>query len=190
MFAVSAVAGVLLALAVLTALESPRWLVKTGRPDDARRNLVALGAENDADARLAAIKAALRAEHETASWSERLARAGFPGVLPRVKAGCSQVCGREATDVSPLPGGPDAPRRAETRETEHHHRPSGSLGNPVGNDKGRASFLIVVSPESIKSVGAKIRGEAGVCIDAVILTEIDGAIRALNSVKSYTVNIF
>ena len=70
MFAVSAVAGVLLALAVLTAVESPRWLVKTGRPDDARRNLVALGAENDADARLAAIKAALRAEHETASWSD------------------------------------------------------------------------------------------------------------------------
>ena len=70
MFAVSAVAGVLLALAVLTALESPRWLVKSGRPDDARRNLVALGAENDADARLAAIKAALRAEHETASWSD------------------------------------------------------------------------------------------------------------------------
>src|SRR3984885_3564386 len=70
MFAVSAVAGVLLALAVLTALESPRWLVKSGRPDDARSNLVALGAENDADARLAAIKAALRAEHETASWSD------------------------------------------------------------------------------------------------------------------------
>jgi SP family galactose:H+ symporter-like MFS transporter len=70
MFAVSAVAGVLLALAVLSAVESPRWLVKTGRPDDARRNLVALGAEDDADARLAAIKAALRAEHETASWSD------------------------------------------------------------------------------------------------------------------------
>ena len=70
MFAVSAVAGVLLALAVLAALESPRWLVKTGRAEDARRNLIALGAENDADARLAAIKAALRAEHETASWSD------------------------------------------------------------------------------------------------------------------------
>ena len=70
MFAVSAVAGALLAVAVLTAVESPRWLVKTGRPDDARRNLVALGAEDDADARLAAIKAALRAEHETASWSD------------------------------------------------------------------------------------------------------------------------
>src|SRR5271155_5094473 len=68
MFAVSAVAGVLLALAVLTALESPRWFAKSGRPDDAHRNLVALGAQDDAAARLAAIKAALRAEHETASW--------------------------------------------------------------------------------------------------------------------------
>ncbi len=70
MFAVSAVAGVLLALAVLATVESPRWLVKSGRPDDARQNLVALGAENDADARLAAIQSALRAEHETASWSD------------------------------------------------------------------------------------------------------------------------
>ncbi len=70
MFAVSAVAGVLLALAVLTALELPRWLVKIGRPDDARGNLVALGAEHDADARLAAIQASLRLEHEATSWTD------------------------------------------------------------------------------------------------------------------------
>jgi MFS transporter, SP family, galactose:H+ symporter len=70
MFGVSAVAGVLLALAVLTALESPRWFAKVGRPDDARRTLVALGAGEDADARLAAIEAALRAEHEATSWSD------------------------------------------------------------------------------------------------------------------------
>ncbi len=70
MFAVSAVAGVLLALAVLSALESPRWLVKIGRPDDARNNLVALGAENDSDARLAAIQASLRLEHEETSWTD------------------------------------------------------------------------------------------------------------------------
>ncbi len=70
MFAVSAGVGVLLALAVLTALESPRWLVKIGRPDDARSNLVALGAQTDADARLAAIKASLRLEHEETSWKD------------------------------------------------------------------------------------------------------------------------
>jgi MFS transporter, SP family, galactose:H+ symporter len=70
MFAVSAVAGVLLALAVLSALESPRWLVKIGRPDDARNNLVALGAENDSDARLAAIQKSLRLEHEATSWTD------------------------------------------------------------------------------------------------------------------------
>src|SRR5271169_67097 len=64
MFGVSAIAGVLLALAVLTALESPRWFAKAGRPDDARRTLVALGAGDDADARLAAIETALRSEHE------------------------------------------------------------------------------------------------------------------------------
>jgi MFS transporter, SP family, galactose:H+ symporter len=70
MFGVSAIAGVLLALAVLTALESPRWFAKAGRPDDARRTLVALGATNDADARLAAIQASLRAEHEVPSWRD------------------------------------------------------------------------------------------------------------------------
>src|SRR5271154_6524216 len=70
MFAVSAVAGVLLALAVLAALESPRWFAKVGRPDDARRTLVALGAGDEADARLAMVEAALRAEHETPSWSD------------------------------------------------------------------------------------------------------------------------
>ena len=70
MLGASAAAGVLLALAVLTALESPRWLVKIGRPDAARSNLVALGAENDADARLAAIQASLRLEHEATSWKD------------------------------------------------------------------------------------------------------------------------
>jgi SP family galactose:H+ symporter-like MFS transporter len=70
MFAVSAGVGVLLALAVLVALESPRWLVKIGRPDDARDNLVALGATDDADARLEAIRAQLSAEHEATSWRD------------------------------------------------------------------------------------------------------------------------
>jgi MFS family permease len=68
MLGVSAGPGVLLALAVLTALESPRWFAKSGRRDDARRTLVALGAGDHADARLAAIEASLRAEHEVPSW--------------------------------------------------------------------------------------------------------------------------
>ena len=70
MLGVSAGPGVLLALAVLTAVESPRWFAKSGRPDDARRALVALGAEDDADERLAAIEASLRAEHEVPSWRD------------------------------------------------------------------------------------------------------------------------
>jgi sugar porter (SP) family MFS transporter len=70
MLGVSAVPGVLLALAVLTAVESPRWFAKAGRPDDARGALVALGATDDADARLAAIQASLRAEHEVPSWKD------------------------------------------------------------------------------------------------------------------------
>ena len=70
MLGISAFAGVLLALAVLLAVESPRWFAKAGRRDDARRTLVALGAGDEADARLAAIEASLRAEHETPSWAD------------------------------------------------------------------------------------------------------------------------
>src|SRR3984957_3099582 len=68
MLGVAAVPGVLLALAILVAVESPRWYAKVGRRDDALRTLVALGAGDHADARLAAIEASLRAEHEVPSW--------------------------------------------------------------------------------------------------------------------------
>ena len=70
MLGAAAVPGVLLALAVLTAVESPRWFAKVGRRDDALQTLIALGAEKDAEARLAAIAASLRAEVKTPSWSD------------------------------------------------------------------------------------------------------------------------
>ena len=70
MLGAAAVPGVLLALAVLTAVELPRWFAKVGRRDEARATLVALGAEKDADARLAAIAKSLRAEVKTPSWGE------------------------------------------------------------------------------------------------------------------------
>jgi SP family galactose:H+ symporter-like MFS transporter len=70
MLGVAAVPGALLALAVLVAVESPRWFAKVGRRDDALRTLVALGAEHDAEARLAAIAKSLRAEIKTPSWGE------------------------------------------------------------------------------------------------------------------------
>ena len=70
MLGAAAVPGVLLALAVLTAVESPRWFAKVGRRDDALRTLVALGAEKDAEAQLAAIAASLREEVKTPSWKD------------------------------------------------------------------------------------------------------------------------
>jgi MFS transporter, SP family, galactose:H+ symporter len=70
MLGVAAVPGALLALAVLIAVESPRWFAKVGRREDALRTLVALGAEHDAEARLAAIAKSLRAEVKTPSWAE------------------------------------------------------------------------------------------------------------------------
>ena len=72
MLGVAAVPGALLALAVLAAVESPRWFAKVGRRDDALRTLVALGAENDAEARLAAIAKSLRAEVKAPSWGDSL----------------------------------------------------------------------------------------------------------------------
>ena len=60
MLGVAAVPGALLALAVLIAVESPRWFAKVGRREDALRTLVALGAQHDAEARLAAIAKSLR----------------------------------------------------------------------------------------------------------------------------------
>jgi sugar porter (SP) family MFS transporter len=70
MLGAAAVPGALLALAILAAVESPRWYAKVGRRDDALRTLVALGAEHDAEARLAAIAKSLRAEVKTPSWAE------------------------------------------------------------------------------------------------------------------------
>jgi MFS transporter, SP family, galactose:H+ symporter len=70
MLGAAAVPGALLALAVLLAVESPRWYAKVGRRDEALRTLVALGAEHDAEARLAAIAKSLRAEGKTPSWGE------------------------------------------------------------------------------------------------------------------------
>ena len=68
MLEVSAVPGVLLALAVLTDGESPA-LVRQGRPPGRRPPHARRSRRHgDADARLAAIKRSLRAEHETPSW--------------------------------------------------------------------------------------------------------------------------
>ena len=94
------------------------------------------------------------------------------------KRGLTGACNvlRRRRDCAPMPGGQKAPRRAKSREAEHHHRSSGSLGNPVGNDKGRIGSQLVINPKNEKSVGAKVMGEAGVISKAVVETEIDRAV--------------
>ncbi|RBP15784.1 sugar porter (SP) family MFS transporter [Roseiarcus fermentans] len=74
MLGLSAAPGVMLLLAVLPAAESPRWLLKTGRVDDARRTLTKLRPGVDVEARLKAMEAALRTEDQTASWGDVFAR--------------------------------------------------------------------------------------------------------------------
>jgi MFS transporter, SP family, galactose:H+ symporter len=73
MLGVSAVPGVLLFAAVVPALESPRWLLKMGRADEARRTIASISPDVDTQSQLSAIKESLRDERAAASWSEILA---------------------------------------------------------------------------------------------------------------------
>ena len=75
MLGVSAVPAVLLLLAIIPAVESPRWLVRMGRRDVARANIVRARPWVDPDVRLKSIEDALRDEPPNASWSEVFAPA-------------------------------------------------------------------------------------------------------------------
>ena len=71
MLGLSAAPGLLLLLAVLPAAESPRWFLKVGRIDDARRALAELQPGIDVDARLQSIAAVMRTEvQKNTSWRE------------------------------------------------------------------------------------------------------------------------
>jgi SP family galactose:H+ symporter-like MFS transporter len=70
MLGVSAVPGLLLFVVALVAPESPRWLVKVRRRDDAVAQLRKIRPGVDVVSRLDAIEAALRREGGGASWGE------------------------------------------------------------------------------------------------------------------------
>ena len=70
MLGMSAVPGVLLLIAMLPAVESPRWLVRMGRRDEARATIIRARPWVDPDVRLASIETSLRNEPGSASWSE------------------------------------------------------------------------------------------------------------------------
>jgi MFS transporter, SP family, galactose:H+ symporter len=70
MLGVSLVPGVLLMLVALLAPESPRWLVKMGRRDEALALMTRIRPEADAAPRLASIEASLSEEAKQASWRE------------------------------------------------------------------------------------------------------------------------
>ena len=75
MLGVSAVPALLLLVAMVPAVESPRWLVRAGRRDDARAAIVRVRPGVDPDVRLQAIETALAAEATNASWREVFAPA-------------------------------------------------------------------------------------------------------------------
>jgi SP family galactose:H+ symporter-like MFS transporter len=70
MLGISVVPGILLVLVGAAGVESPRWLVKMGRRDQARDVLARIAPNADAGARLAAIEHALDEEAGNASWGE------------------------------------------------------------------------------------------------------------------------
>lgn len=70
MLGISVVPGILLVLVGALGVESPRWLVKVGRRDEARAVLARTAPDADAGARLAAIEHALDEEAGNASWRE------------------------------------------------------------------------------------------------------------------------
>jgi sugar porter (SP) family MFS transporter len=70
MLGVSAVPGVLLALAMVPMKESPRWLLRQGREADAVAALSAIDPSADVAAWKAETQAALAAEADQASWRE------------------------------------------------------------------------------------------------------------------------
>jgi sugar porter (SP) family MFS transporter len=70
MLGVSAVPGVLLGLAMLPMKESPRWLLRRGRVEDAVAALSAIDPDADVAAWTAETQAALTAEADQASWRE------------------------------------------------------------------------------------------------------------------------
>ena len=75
MLGVSAVPALLLLVAILPAVESPRWLVRMGQRDRARDSIVRARPWVDPDVRLKSIEDSLRDEPPNASWSEVFAPA-------------------------------------------------------------------------------------------------------------------
>ena len=70
MLGASAVPALLLLVTMVAAVESPRWLVRMGRRDEARATIVRARPGVDPDVRIAALESSLRDEPGTARWSE------------------------------------------------------------------------------------------------------------------------
>ncbi len=75
MLGASAVPAILLLLVMAFAVESPRWLVRSGRRTEARETIVRARPGVDPDARLVAIERTLREDAGAASWRDVFAPA-------------------------------------------------------------------------------------------------------------------
>jgi len=87
------VPGFLIAVGMQFAVESPRWLAKVGRFDDARKVVESLWEPSEVDKSMEEIKAVVANDDSQSSWSELLVEPhnralyliGLPGALNLLK---------------------------------------------------------------------------------------------------------
>ncbi len=95
MFGLAAIPAVILGIGILTQKESPHWLIRRGREEEAREVLSLLRAEDDIDAEIQEVKELARTESKGSS-KELLAR----GVRPALWVGIGLAVFQQVTGIN------------------------------------------------------------------------------------------
>jgi sugar porter (SP) family MFS transporter len=95
MFGLAAIPALILAIGILTQKESPHWLIRQGREEEAREVLSLLRAEKDVDAEIREVKEVARTEAK-GSAKELLAR----GIRPALWVGIGLAVFQQVTGIN------------------------------------------------------------------------------------------